>query len=121
MFERNTTADGGETSGIGNRIGKAIVKILTRFVPDVGSAAPLAVNLGETIDPIFDSLLGEPKIIKEERVRSVSEIKADMKLLEIELNEIEKLCKKEAHNDPAVNEDADRDKESGGFFDKLCG
>ena len=39
-------------------------------------------------------------------MRSVSEIKADMKLLEIELNEIEKLCKKEAHNAPAVNEDA---------------
>jgi len=67
-------------SFMGNRIGAALIKALSRF-QNVGNGRPFELDLKDSIQPSIDNLLKKP--------RTQEAIKADIKALEMELKEVQ--------------------------------
>lgn len=91
LFEQKSASSSGSNvkqSRAGNRIGKTIIQIMSKFMK-IGYGRPIVLDLHGTIQPSIDLLLGKPNVTDEIKCRTAEDIKADMKVLEIELNQVE--------------------------------
>jgi len=124
-----SSSDGGnakQSSG-GNLIGGAIVQILSKW-KNTGYGRPIVVNLRDKIQPSINKLLTDDVIVP----KTVEKIKADMKMLELELEQMEQTSTKNngtrvMNNHRSINHTAELKDNNAWLtknmcsFDSLCG